>query len=313
MTAMALVVALCAPQLSRAVVVLSPASASGIYEQVSAAFGPPPTKAGVTANVTAAVPAHGCTLDGAHAAALKGNIALVMRGDCDFVSKVRNAQKAGAVAVVVANNAGDELFKMFSSDTDTSDLKVPAVFVGQTTGKVLAPVHEGGAAVYAAVNTTGEHTFQEQGWAHPYFFMAIILLGLSLTLACTLAATLAGYCAMAVVRRRQRGECLRAVSRLKTHRYRADALVEPISCCICLDDLCEGDSCKELPCKHLFHAQCIDPWLLEKSSLCPLCKASIVGEGRDLHALPQPPDEAREPLVGPVDVIDEEQTRAAVR
>ena len=50
---------------------------------------------------------------------------------------------------------------------------------------------------------------------HPYFFMAIILLGLSVTLACTLTATLAGYVVVSFQRRRARGAVMRLVSRLQ--------------------------------------------------------------------------------------------------
>ena len=54
----------------------------------------------------------GTTSDGCEAlvngAQIAGNIALIDRGSCTFVSKALNAQNAGAIAVVIANNvAGD--------------------------------------------------------------------------------------------------------------------------------------------------------------------------------------------------------------
>ena len=39
-----------------------------------------------------------------NAAAISGNVALVRRGECFFKTKVRYAQEAGALAVVVTNN-----------------------------------------------------------------------------------------------------------------------------------------------------------------------------------------------------------------
>ncbi|KAJ2778782.1 hypothetical protein H4R18_004405, partial [Coemansia javaensis] len=43
-------------------------------------------------------------------------------------------------------------------------------------------------------------------------------------------------------------------------------------CAICLDDIAPGDVIRSLPCPHVFHAACIDRWLLSQSSTCPLCK-----------------------------------------
>ena len=46
------------------------------------------------------------------------------------------------------------------------------------------------------------------------------------------------------------------------------------TCPICIVDFEEGDDLRVLPCegKHRFHQGCVDPWLLELSSSCPLCR-----------------------------------------
>ena len=46
------------------------------------------------------------------------------------------------------------------------------------------------------------------------------------------------------------------------------------TCPICIVDFEEGDDLRVLPCegKHRFHQSCVDPWLLELSSSCPLCR-----------------------------------------
>ncbi|KAK1927056.1 hypothetical protein DB88DRAFT_9476 [Papiliotrema laurentii] len=45
-------------------------------------------------------------------------------------------------------------------------------------------------------------------------------------------------------------------------------------CPICLHDFETGDDLRVLPCeiRHVYHKTCIDPWLLEVSSSCPLCR-----------------------------------------
>lgn len=48
-------------------------------------------------------------------------------------------------------------------------------------------------------------------------------------------------------------------------------------CAICLDDYVVGTSMvRELPCGHIFHSGCIEVFLIEQSSLCPLCKRSVL-------------------------------------
>jgi Ring finger domain len=56
-----------------------------------------------------------------------------------------------------------------------------------------------------------------------------------------------------------------------------DPLPESIgreTCPICIVDFEDGDDVRILPCegKHVFHQACVDPWLLELSSSCPICR-----------------------------------------
>ena len=45
-------------------------------------------------------------------------------------------------------------------------------------------------------------------------------------------------------------------------------------CTICISDYSKGDMVHELPCKHVFHAQCIEEWIKYKPE-CPLCKNAV--------------------------------------
>lgn len=44
-------------------------------------------------------------------------------------------------------------------------------------------------------------------------------------------------------------------------------------CAICLSAYKTNDTVKRLQCKHVFHPECIDPWL-KTSTLCPICRSS---------------------------------------
>ncbi|RAL16019.1 putative RING finger protein [Aspergillus homomorphus CBS 101889] len=45
-------------------------------------------------------------------------------------------------------------------------------------------------------------------------------------------------------------------------------------CVICMDEFHPLDSVRPLPCGHIFHASCLDPWLTKRHACCPLCKTS---------------------------------------
>ncbi|KAF1356018.1 hypothetical protein EJ07DRAFT_130444 [Lizonia empirigonia] len=53
-----------------------------------------------------------------------------------------------------------------------------------------------------------------------------------------------------------------------------------LTCPICIDDFEPNETqVRELPCRHIFHPDCIDTFLLRNSSLCPMCKQSVLPPG----------------------------------
>jgi len=90
--------------------VIAPASAAGTFLVGLSQFGPPLSTAGVTGEIMPVVDSAGglglaCTpLSAVNAAAVNGKIAVVDRGVCIFTDKVKNAQNAGAIAVVIVDN-----------------------------------------------------------------------------------------------------------------------------------------------------------------------------------------------------------------
>lgn len=52
------------------------------------------------------------------------------------------------------------------------------------------------------------------------------------------------------------------------------------TCPICLDDFVSyRTTVRELPCGHIYHPECIDPFLRANSSLCPVCKGRVLPNG----------------------------------
>lgn len=79
----------------------------------------------------------GVTSDGCqpliNAADVDGNIALMQRSGCLFTDKVRHAEDAGAIAVVVYSHAGDPIV-MFG---ETNLVDIPALMIGQSDGNLI--------------------------------------------------------------------------------------------------------------------------------------------------------------------------------
>ncbi|KAL9602776.1 MAG: hypothetical protein Q9219_001619 [cf. Caloplaca sp. 3 TL-2023] len=48
-----------------------------------------------------------------------------------------------------------------------------------------------------------------------------------------------------------------------------------LACSVCTDDFAKGQDVRVLPCNHKFHPECIDPWLLNVSGTCPLCRIDL--------------------------------------
>jgi len=46
-------------------------------------------------------------------------------------------------------------------------------------------------------------------------------------------------------------------------------------CAVCLAQFEKGDRVRMLPCRHEFHAGCIDHWLLDENRTCPCCRADV--------------------------------------
>jgi hypothetical protein len=107
----------------------------------TASFGPPIPATGITGNVVVAQDGVGVSTDAcepltaASAAAVFGNIALVDRGTCVFTVKVKTAQDAGAIAVLVADNAADNPPAGLGGIDPT--ITIPSVRVLRATGNAI--------------------------------------------------------------------------------------------------------------------------------------------------------------------------------
>jgi len=88
----------------------------------------------VTATYVTTSPTNGCT---AISESLAGEIALIARGACTFSTKIRNAQSAGAIGVIVYNSQQGDPVAM-AQDGTPNQPTIPAVMVSRPNGLAMA-------------------------------------------------------------------------------------------------------------------------------------------------------------------------------
>ncbi|KAJ4377691.1 hypothetical protein N0V83_000520 [Neocucurbitaria cava] len=72
---------------------------------------------------------------------------------------------------------------------------------------------------------------------------------------------------------------------------------ESLGCSICTEDFEKGQDLRVLPCDHKFHPECVDPWLLNVSGTCPLCRVDLRPvTSHDSTASEPNPDDLAPPL-----------------
>jgi minor extracellular serine protease Vpr len=89
----------------------------------------------VTANLALASPANGCTTI---AGTVSGTIAVIDRGACTFSTKIRNAQSAGAVAVLMVNNQPGDPIAMAQDGTPNQPTIQAAMLALSDRGAIRA-------------------------------------------------------------------------------------------------------------------------------------------------------------------------------
>lgn len=124
------------------------------YDIGSANFGPAATRTALTGRVVRASDAANSdgatTFDGCtpftNADAIRGNVAMIDRGNCTFVIKARNAQAAGAIGAVIVDNSRETCTPP-TLGGDAADITIPVFSIGANDGDVLKAQLTAGATM----------------------------------------------------------------------------------------------------------------------------------------------------------------------
>ncbi|UYZ62723.1 T9SS-dependent M36 family metallopeptidase [Hymenobacter weizhouensis] len=106
----------------------------------------------VLVNDGTATPQAGCAAY-SNAADVQGNFALVDLGNCTNITKVRNAQAAGARAIIIIQNTTAPPFS-FGVITDTAGVRIPGVMISQADGNRIKAALQAGNQVSVTLTET---------------------------------------------------------------------------------------------------------------------------------------------------------------
>ena len=122
-----------------AVRVDTPPSIAGLYQAIPAAFGPPSPPGPLTAPLVYALPHNACTEltnNSSSQTKMTGAIAMIDGDSCPFLDKAKNAQAAGAIAVLVVRSVPGNPITMGPVD---SSITIPCVMISQSDGFIIKP------------------------------------------------------------------------------------------------------------------------------------------------------------------------------
>ncbi|KAM7510918.1 hypothetical protein LguiB_009793 [Lonicera macranthoides] len=260
------------------------------FEDIEANFAPTVKGSGKCGTLYVAEPLDACsplTNNFTEDIVSSSSFALIIRGGCSFEDKIRRAQNAGFNAAIVYDNEDGDLVAMAGN---SAGIKIHAVFVTKSSGETLTK-YAGAKDMELWIIPT----FENSAWS----IMAISFISL-LAMSAVLATC------FFVRRHRIRRERPQA-SRVREFHGMSSRLVKAMpsliftsvlednctstTCAICLEDYSVGDKLRILPCRHKFHAICVDAWLTSWRTFCPVCK-------RDARiSMGDPPASERTPLL----------------
>lgn len=223
-------------------------------------------------------------------------IALIRRGNCSFNQKIHFATKvSNASAVVLYNNQSlqqDDQPQVYIPQTDGS-LNVDntiSVYVNYERGKNLADILDVNGEVYMTIavgrTTTSPTTAATNG---QFTANNTSVLFVSISFIVLIIISLAWLVFYYIQRCRYTNAKERLSRRLANAAKKAIAKIpqrsvklgdkelesESDQCAVCIEPYKLSDVIRVLPCRHVFHKSCVDPWLLEQRS-CPMCKSDIL-------------------------------------
>ncbi|NWW97152.1 RN128 ligase, partial [Rhynochetos jubatus] len=205
-------------------------------------------------------------------------IALMERGNCSFAEKIKVAARRGAAAAVIYNaldkGRGTVLMSHLGAES------IVAIMIGNLKGMEILHRIESGMKVTMVIELGKKHG----QWMNQYSIFFI-----SVSFFIVTAATMGYFIfysarrlriarAQSKNQRQLKARAKKAIEQLQLRTLKqGDKETGPDgdTCVVCIELYKPNEVVRILTCNHLFHKNCIDPWLLEHRT-CPMCKCDIL-------------------------------------
>ncbi|KAJ9172655.1 hypothetical protein P3X46_015869 [Hevea brasiliensis] len=196
-------------------------------------------------------------------------MALIVRGECPFENKIRNAQNGGFDAAIVFDDRDKRNLVYMMMDPD--GIQVHDVFVSKAAGEILKE-HARGEDAECCIYLSHSDT----AWT----ILAISFLSLLVLLAFLIIAFVVPRHWLHWQRtnyhfRSVDVRMLPGLPLFSFHSAHLNCNHNGETCAICLEDYKDGEILKVLPCQHEFHSSCVDSWLSKWGTSCPVCKLDM--------------------------------------
>ncbi|XP_053713551.1 RING finger protein 150a isoform X1 [Synchiropus splendidus] len=232
------------------------------------------------------------------AAANSSWVALVAAGNCTFKEKIRNVANLNATAVMIYNvgysGVNDTitmphpgLFTPHHMVNKTLNLQgrgtgdIVAVMIPESKGQQIASLLDKQVVVFTHI-TVGTRNLQKYVSRTSVVFVSIsfiVLMIVSLAWLVFYYIQRFRYANARDRNQRRLGDAAKkAMSKLQLRTVKkGDKETESDfdNCAVCIEGYKPHDVVRILPCKHIFHKHCVDPWLLDHRT-CPMCKMNIL-------------------------------------
>lgn len=200
-------------------------------------------------------------------------LALIERGGCTFTRKIKVATEKGASGVIIYNfpGTGNQVFPM----THQVFEGIVVVMIGNLKGMEILHLIQKGVHVTVMIEVGRKHII----WLNHYFVSFVIVT--TATLAYFIFYHIRRLWIARIQNRRWQRlttDIKRAFGQLQIRVLKEgdeEITTNGDSCVVCFELYKPNDIVRILTCKHFFHKNCIDPWILAHGT-CPMCKCDIL-------------------------------------